>query len=250
MKHQPQNQPQHLPKGFLLLLLVLLGASAQGNELRGIITNNEGVDQMQKKNSSRSLEKFTGALGDLPFSPHVHLNIGDNFLLQQEFEKAIKEFQQAIKNAPGDSAREKDVKFFAHFNQAVALTELKKIDEALEQYQMALEFRPDSVETKTNIELLASQQGSGGGEGKDDKQNKDNKDGKGKQDNKKDQKDPKDQKDQKVENPKPTPRPFKSEELSQQDVKRILEELKRQEEQIRARLQNEQRKDAPNEKDW
>jgi hypothetical protein len=38
--------------------------------------------------------------------------------------------------------------------------------------------------------------------------------------------------------------------LSQQDVGRILEEIKRQEDQVREKMQREGGKDAPRDKDW
>lgn len=237
----------------LLTAPLLVSEPARANELRGVIKNNAGVRKFGSKNGAQAFEDFTGALSDLPFSGEVHFNIGNSFLLRREYEKAISEYGIAAKSAPGGSSREKETRFRALFNSAIALTELKKIDEALASYQRALEIYPDSLETKTNIELLTA---GGGGDGGDDKDEKKDKDGKGKgqdkddKDKKDDKGDKKKDEPQKFENPRSTPKPFKSDELSQQDVKRILEELKRQESQIRARMQNEQRKDAPPDKDW
>jgi tetratricopeptide (TPR) repeat protein len=226
---------------------LMMGSAALAGEFRGVLKNNEGVKNFQKK-PVEAFDRFSDALVDLPYSGEVHYNLGTTFLQNREFEKALSEYQQAIKHAPSNSARDQEVRFRSLFNSAVVLTELKKTDEALNLYQKALELNPDSVETKTNIELL-TQQGGGEGEGESDQKNdkgeqKDDKSkGQGQDEKKQDQ-------PQKIENPKPKPRPFKSEELGQQDVKRILEELKRQEEQIRARMQNEQSKDAPPAKDW
>jgi tetratricopeptide (TPR) repeat protein len=139
------------------------------------------------------------------------------------------------------------------FNLATIQAEQKNNDKALELYQKALDIDPESIEVKTNMELL-TQQDSGGGGGQDDKQqdkknDKDKKGGEG--DKKDDQKNGQNKKnDEKFENPRPTPRPYQSEEISQQDMKRILEELKRQEGNIRARMDNERKKEAPAAKDW
>ena len=54
------------------------------------------------------------------------------------------------------------------------LVHLKKIPEALEQYQAALEINPTSSEVKTNIELLIQQQNQGG-QGENDQEKKDDK---------------------------------------------------------------------------
>lgn len=230
---------------------------AQAGELRGILRNNEGVKKLEAGRKVEAYDRFTDALADLPFAGEVHYNLGNSFLENKEFDKAMSEYRQAVKLAPGDSAREKDLRFKALFNAGVAAAEGKKVDEALGLYQQALDTRPESIEAKTNIELLTRQQ-QGGGEGenqdkkdpKGDQQNKDKKnDG---QDNKDQDKKGQDKKEQQSQQPKPkpTPKPFKSEHLDQQDVNKILEELKRQEEQIRARMQREGAKDAPRDKDW
>lgn len=222
---------------------------AAANEMRGVLRNNSGVRKFGSKNGADAITDFTGALSDLPFSGEVHYNIGNTFLLRRDYDKALSEFGQAVKSSSGDSAREKETRFRSHFNSAIALTEQKKIDEALAQYQKALDLEPDSIETKTNMELLTAQGGSGEGDGEQDQQGKD---GKQKDKNKPDdqQQGKKPEEPKKFENPRQQPKQFKSEELSNEDVKRILEELRRQEEHIRARMQNDQRKDLPPAKDW
>jgi Ca-activated chloride channel homolog len=240
-----------------LAALVATSAPAEASELRGVMRNNRGVQNFGEKKPVEAFDRFTESLADLPFRPEVHYNLGTSFLANKEVDKALSQFQEAVRLAPGDSLREGAVRFRAYFNAGVALTELKRIDEALEMYQRALNEVPDSIEAKTNIELLVqSQAGGGGGEDEKDQENQQDKG------NQKDSK-PKEGQDQDKSKPdqpqqfqnqpkeKPTPRPFKSDQLSQQDVNRILEELKRQEEQIRARMQQQQGgKDAPPDKDW
>ena len=239
--------------------MLILGLPVMASQLHGIYLNNQGVQRFTKKRPVEAFDRFNNALADLPFSPEVHYNLGTAFLENKEYEKALSEYQQSMTLVRGQSKRELEVRFKALFNSAIALTELKRVDEAIDHYQKALEIIPDSVEVKTNIELLVQQDGGGSGGEKDDKDQK-NKDSKGQKDpkdkNKDGDGDNKDQKDKpkpdqsKEPPPKPSPRPFKSEELSQQDVGRILEELKRQEDQIRAKMQREGAKDAPLDKDW
>lgn len=240
---------------FVLIVigLTLRGPTANADELRGVLKNNEGVKKFQNRNGHRALEDFSSALSDLPYSGDIHFNLGDSFLIRREMEKATTEFELALKHAPTDSRRDRATRFRALFNLATIQAEQKNNDKALELYQKALEIDPESVEVKTNMELL-TQQDSGGGGGQDDNQqdkknDKDKKGGEG--DKKDDQKNDQNKKnDEKFENPRPTPRPYKSEEISQQDMKRILEELKRQEGNIRARMDNERKKEAPAAKDW
>jgi tetratricopeptide (TPR) repeat protein len=237
----------------------LASSPAWASEFGAIRRNNDGARKLSKGQSVEAYDQFTQALTDLPFSGDVHYNIATTFLTNQEFEKAINEYAQAMKLAKGETDHDKSVRFYSLFNSAVAMTELKKTDEALELYQQALEIKPDSVETKTNMELLSANGGGGqGGDDKDDKQDQ-NKDQKG---NGKDQKDSKDGKDDKKDQKpqqgqnqdqqkeKQKPKPFKSEDLTQQDVNKILEELKNQEERVRAEMNHEGPKDVSPEKDW
>jgi hypothetical protein len=123
-----------------------------------------------------------------------------------------------------------------------------------------LDLNPSSTEVKHNIELLIQQQQQdqknekekkdGKGEGQPDKDPKDGKDGENKDD--KDQKDPKEDKGQdRKSNSKYKPRPFKGDQLTEGDVKKILGELSQQDQKIRSNFnKKEQRKEDKNEKDW
>ncbi len=241
---------------FALILLAAIPICAtstpvRADVLRGILYNNQGVRSQNAKKLMDAYNKFNSALIDLPFSPEVHFNLGNSFLENKEYEKAVSEYRQTLKLTGDKTSHDRALRFYALFNSGVAMAEQKKTDEALAFYQSALDYNSKSLETKTNIELLA-QQGGGQGDG-DSKDKKQDKDGKGEQKPKpdpnkpnKDNQKPQDQ--QKQEQPKP--KPFQSKELNQQDVNRILEELKRQEGSIREKMQKEGPKDAPLDKDW
>ena len=223
--------------GFFLFF----SPGALGGELNGIIKNNEGVSRYEKGRPMDAYGFFTDALGELPFAPEIQYNIGNSFLQMKDVDKAISQYKLALKLAPGESKREKEVRFRALFNTGAILASQNKTEEALESYQKALALAPDSLETKTNMELLTQSGGSGGKGDKDSKEKKENGDGGGD-----------DQKEKQVTN-KPRenqPQPYKGKDLSRQDVDRILDELKQQEEAIRAKDQHEGGKDAPPDKDW
>ncbi len=225
----------------LSLLLTFLSSSiAHSGELKGIWLNREGVRAYQEERGTDSHHYFAQSLAEIPFSPEAHFNLGTTYFANKEFDKAQKEFDQAAQLAKRTGNAEAE--FASRFNSAIASAEAKQIDAALESYQRALEIKPDSVEVKTNIELLTRSQS--GGSGDDDKEKKQDDGGQGNQE----------QKQPNQPNPnqrqRQQPKPFNSKELSQQDVNKIVEELKRQEEQIRAKFQNDKMKSAPNEKDW
>lgn len=229
----------------LVLFIFLFSFSAQAAELKGIWLNREGVKAFKEQRGTDAHNDFAQSLAEMPFSPEAHFNLGATYYGNKEFDKALQEFDQAA--ALAKKQNKSEAEFVSRFNAGVAAAEAKKVDEALTQYQQALELKKDSIETKTNIELLVQSQSGGQGGDQDQKDKKDQ----GGQGNK-DQKPQQGQQPQEKQPPqqKPQPKPFNSKEMSQQDVNRITEELKRQEEQIRARYQNEKMKSTPNEKDW
>ena len=227
-------------KKLVLFALLVFAQRAFAFDLRGIQSNNEGVKRFSDERLGESYNSFVKSLADMPFQPEVHYNLGRTFFENKEYEKAYQESMVASRFA-GD--KNKEIKFLALFQAAAALAEQKKVDEAIEHYQQALELNPESKEAKTNIELLAQQQQGGGGGGEQQEQQKQDGDGQGQ--NQADQPRTNQNPDQKKQ-----PRAFKSEELSKKDVENILDELERQEEQIRAKFQREGSKEAPKGKDW
>lgn len=235
---------------FSFLMLALCGCDtvSRWSALRG---NREGLRALKAENPSAALEGFAGGLSAAPFEPALHMNLGLTLDLLKRPEDALKSYENAEK-----FATEQELAFAARFDRGELLGRAKKIEEALAAYQSALELKPESVEVKTNIELLISQggqsgeqdqQGQGQGQGQD---KKDSKDGKGK-----DPKDPKDQdgqdkKDKPYEQSKKyQPRPFKGD-LSESDVKKILGEIRQQEQRIRADFNQREGKERPRDKDW
>lgn len=225
-------------------LILIFCQISLGVDPRSIQKNNEAASLLAQERFFEAYQKLLSAVEGDPRSEVIHINLGLAFEKTDEKEKALAEYLSAA-----SLTQDPELKFFAHFNAARLLGEQQKIDLALAEYQKALDLKPDSKEVKTNIELLF-QGGGGQGEG-------DSKDSKGDDQGK--SKDPKDDKgqDQKQKQPqqydtsKPKPKPFQSKELSPNDAKQILDEMKRQEEKARSNFKND--KSTPkddNGKDW
>jgi tetratricopeptide (TPR) repeat protein len=243
---------------FILSSVLSFSAHAENTgSLRVLELNKQGLELLKKQSYQAAQQKFAEALSIAPYSAELQVNLGLTFDGLSELDKAQQAYDLAAKLAQSPETR-----FAAHFNIAEIYGRQKKVDEALKFYQLALQDNPDSLEAKTNIELLIQSQKNGGGSGeKNDKDKKDDKkddkkSDKNKDQNKDDKKDQdgdkdKDQKDkQGYQKNKPQPRPFKSEQLNQGDVKRILEELDRQEQRVRAEYNKKQIKEKPRDKDW
>lgn len=237
-------------------VFLVTGCGPGRPHLKTLQLNREGNSALQGQTYPAAMDKYIEALRYDPFLGALHLNLGLSLEGSQQAEKAL----QSYKEAEALAAKEENgpLIFMARFNQAQLLGKAKKVDEALALYQKALEIIPSSKEVKTNIELLTqSQQGGGEGESKDQKdqqqgqqnQQQQPQDGQDKKDKDQDkQEEPKE--GPKQQSPKYKPRPFQGKELSEGDVKKILGELKQQEEKIRAEYNRKEVKEQPRDKDW
>lgn len=221
---------------LLLLITVTYAAGAGATTVNSYIHNRRGLKELEKKQYYPAYREFMHALEDDPLNPAVQMNLGHTFEANEEFEKAEGAYRGVYKLAPRGS----DLEFHALFNLAGVLGREQKIDEALATYQKCLDLKPDSIEVKTNIELLwqGGQGGGKGGQNKDQKQQGDN------------QQQQKQDPGQQKEEQKKQPKPFNSQDLSKEDVKRILDEIKNQEQAIRAQENDKNAKEAPRDKDW
>jgi Ca-activated chloride channel homolog len=244
---------------FFLLGFVLIAAGQVAWAEPGLPTvleNRQGIKDLTEGKPSEAQQKFLQGLAENPLEARLHYNLGLSFEVIGQPDKAAASYQTALKLAD-----DPNTKFSANFNLGEMAQKAKKKDEALAYYQEALKYNPDSVETKTNIEML-TQENQGQGEGEDKKEDQDNQDGKGKGDQskdpkegdqdekKKDQQQGKDDKPKEYAKNKPQPKKFKSEQLTQGDVNKILGEIKQQEQKIRAEFNKKETKEEPREKDW
>jgi Ca-activated chloride channel family protein len=244
----------------LFLAIVALSSCDQSVDLRTVQLNKEGGQAIKSEQPESARQKFIEALIYDPLLAELQINLGLSYELSKDDERALQQYEGSM-----SLAKSEQQKFVALYNQGQLLGRLKKVDEALAKYQQALEISPSSKEVKTNIELLIqdkqSGQGQGAGENKDqnEDQNKDQK-----QDQNKDQKNDKDQKENQDENqkekdqeektakssPQYKPREFKGE-LTPADIKKILGEIKQQEQKIRAEYNKKNDfKEQPRDKDW
>lgn len=243
----------------VLLIIFLFSAPVWAFGPPSTEANNDGIKHYKAEEYPEAFSSFAEALSRDPFNPKYHLNLGDAFYKRGDLPKAMAEFESTSQSPKADN----DTKFQALFNTGNAAVDAKDFAKALDYYQRALEIKPDSVETKTNIELALKEeqkQNKSGDKNDDKKQDKDQKDDQNKKNDENEKKKQEGDKEQQQKNqspsqaptPKPTPQGFKSGNLSESDVQRILEELKRQEQEIRAR-QYRENKNVPEreiEKDW
>lgn len=248
-------------KILLVFIFFIVTAAAEARGLRLIYNNNKGVVHALLQKNQEALDQFVALTAQDPDDLMVKFNIAATLNSLGEFEKSIKlnttllrEIEEKLKTADSDSEKQEliNLKFAALFNRGVSYQLMENKTLALESYQGALALSPDSKEIKTNIEMMFS--GNGGGKGKD--KNKQNQDGKGEgepedSEGEQEQQETKEQqsKDQKDQQQKKQPKEFDQKYMSNEDLKRIMEELKDQEQKIRAKMDRQGGKNADGKKD-
>ena len=221
--------------GILLIFFFYSSGVFATDSISDIWKNNRGVDLLVQGKKQESFEEFSKLLTEKPFHQLYQYNTGAAFFSIEEVEKAKKMYGELLAQPNLDPR----IEFAAYFNMGVlySLKEGGDVDRALEFYQKGLALRPESKEIKTNIELLLKQN-PGGGKGKDKNKKKDNENGEGEQ-----EKEP-----QKFTNEQQNEGQGKN--LNQQDVRRIMEELKKQEQKIRAKHDRKGKKEGSRGKNW
>lgn len=216
----------------LLILTVVPHAGA--TTLDSYMRNREATAKFEEKSYNAAYKGYVGALEDDPLNAAVQLNIARTLEAGEDYEKAEKAYLSALQLLPENS----QPRYQALFNLGNVRAKLKRIPDALEAYQAALAINEESKEVKTNIELLW-QGGGGGGEGDQESQDQNDQKGQGKND--KPQEGPE----------KPQKQKFQSKELTPDDVKKILDEIKNQEQNIRAQENDKgQKTGTRGGKDW
>ena len=245
-------------------------------------------NQLTKEDDFVSAEMaYRQAISEHPSSVAGAYNLANSYYKKGDFEEALYRQQQVVENATS-----KEEKHKAFHNIGNILMKGKKCKEAVEAYKNALRNDPTDEETRYNLGLAkecAEKQKQQQDKNKDNKDNKDKKDDKDKQDNKdnkqdKDKKgdnkdDKKDKGDQdkkqgddkkddqgkpkddkqdqgkgdkdKKDNQKSQPQPQPGQ-LSQQQIKRLLEAMNNQEQKTQEKVNAEKQKGVPvkTDKDW
>ncbi len=251
-----------------LVLVIFCSGCGVGYPSIGVLwTDFKARLDLKIEKREEALQKYYDIIAQWPAGAEPHSNAGVILSQIEKDDDALKSFQYALQLS--EKSQDFKLNFQVLFNLGVYYTKVKNIGLAIDSYQAALEIIPTSNEAKTNIELLIQQQKDQQQKDQDKKSDQDNNENQKNSDSK-DQKDEqgKDKKDDKKEDKpdenqdkkdeqKPEssaqykPRPYKGDQLSEGDVKKILGELRNQEQKIRANFdKKENGKSSRNGKDW
>jgi tetratricopeptide (TPR) repeat protein len=249
--------------GILLLFsFIHLGLKAQNAPklLR------EGNKLYVQEKFQEAFDKYKQSLEIDPVNQKTIYNQGNSLYKQEKWEEASQSFELS-----SQMMEDSKHKASAFHNLGNAYFKQEQYKKSVEAYTNALKLNPGDMDTKYNLMLakkkLAEQQGNEGenqnnqdqnqdkNQDKNQNQEQENKDNQDKKedegDNKKDNQSGqnKDEKE-KGEEQKPTPQPSK---LSKEEVERILESLKNEENKVQQKLiykEDDKSEKIKTEKDW
>lgn len=212
--------------------------------LSSVEKSKEALRLIEEEKFFEAEDRLLKAVAEDPYNPILKFNLGFVFELQKKYDKAVAEYESVLRN----KTLPDELRFATYFNLGNSHAQNQgddknqrsqlQIAKALQAYQKALELKSDSQEVKNNIEMLfMGGKGKGKGDGKGDPS-----------DNPEGNKGPPDPNNPGQPQNKPN---FKGEKLSRDDVRKIMEELKSQEQKVRAlEYGNQKSSDTPTEKDW
>jgi protein O-mannosyl-transferase len=113
--------------------------------------NNLGTVYASQGQFDRAIPEYQAALRLKPDFAEAHNNFGDAYSSQGQLDKAIPEYQAALRLKP-DFAQ-------AHYNLGLAYASQGQFDRAIPEYQAALRLKPDFAEAHNNLGDAYSSQG-------------------------------------------------------------------------------------------
>jgi Uncharacterized protein conserved in bacteria len=245
---------------LILLSLVVFDAYSQKEPERDDVR--KGNKLYEKKKYTDAETAYRRGIEKNPESAKAKYNLANAIYKQERYEDAAKIYKELIKPAIdstqpsqtyhnfGNAMLKQAIKDKEEQGQHVAANQ-EQLKESIEAYKKSLKLNPNDMETKSNLayaQKLLSKNGDGGDGGgdqnndNDDKQGNDNQDNQGKNDDKNDPNKSDEDKNQDGKQPK------EQEGLSKQDIERMLDAVRAQEEKTKEKIDKEKAQAAKKEK--
>ena len=202
----------------------------------------EGNDLFNKQDFEKAEVEYRKALDTEVKSYEGAFNLGDALYKQKKFDEALQQFQSLAQNE-----KDKEKLGELYHNIGNTLLAMNKLDESIEAYKQSLRNRPNSQETKYNLEFARKQ--------KQDQQNQDqNQDQDKENQDKQDQKQNQDKQDQnKDDQQQQPPKPEKKDnEMSKENAEQLLNSVMQDEKETQDKVKKQQQviQGGRLEKDW
>lgn len=130
-------------KLFMALMFPVVFANAQ-NAVESILRGNQYYQQSQFNLAEAQYRK---ALNYEPDNEKAKYNLANALQKQNKLDEAAKLLDDLT-----ESTKDESLKSASYYNQGVAYSKMKKLDESIEAYKQSLRLKPDDQEARENLE--------------------------------------------------------------------------------------------------
>lgn len=130
-------------KLFMALMFPVVFANAQ-NAVESILRGNQYYQQSQFNLAEAQYRK---ALHYEPDNEKAKYNLANALQKQNKLDEAAKLLDDLT-----ESTKDESLKSASYYNQGVAYSKMKKLDESIEAYKQSLRLKPDDQEARENLE--------------------------------------------------------------------------------------------------
>ena len=206
-------------KSMIITVVTLLAAwPAIAQQERKFIR--EGNELFEKQDFEKAEVEYRKAADKKANSFEAAFNMADALYKQKKYDEALEQFS-ALAKQETDKERLGEI----YHNIGNTLLAMNKLDESIEAYKQSLRNRPNSQETKYNLEFARKQ--------KQDQQNQDQNQDQNKDQNKDQQNKDQQNKDQQQQEQQAQPK------ISKEDAQRLLEALEADEKKTQEKVQKD-----------
>lgn len=194
---------------------------------------NEGNNLYKEEKFDEANNKYRDALLENPESPIIHFNIGDVLYKKRNYEEAIKSYEKSL------SAEDILSQSESYYNMGNTLFKLGKWPESILMYKKALELNPDDEDAKYNLEYVRAklkdqakkqpQQNQQQQQQQQQEQQSQNENSENEQQQQDQQNQSKSEQDQEQQQQQQA---AETKEISKEDAERILDALKKEEQDL------------------
>lgn len=140
-----------MKKLFVTILSLALVSTACNNQAAIAKLNNEGNEAFESGDLVTAGEAYRNAQVEGPDVPEPYYNAGNVYYRQEDYENALLQAYQALRNADESVAQS------AFYNIGNVQFNTQDYEAAIESYKEALRINPNDIDAKHNLELALRQ---------------------------------------------------------------------------------------------
>ena len=135
----------------LFLFLILFAALSASAQVNALITKGNGYYQASQ--FDMAISQYRKALEAEPNNTTAQFNLANALQKQKKYDEAIQQLDQLAY-----ATNDRKLKASAYYNQGVAHSHLKNLDQSIESYKSALRLDPTDQQARENLQKALLEQ--------------------------------------------------------------------------------------------